>query len=234
MAGTHGKDARVYIQGYDLSSLLTSVAPDMSTDVAEISGLGSTDKSYVAGQNDATLALDGIFDGAANQTDEVLEAALGVSPCVVCWLPQGDGFGKTVYGFSAIETAYGPTTSIDDAGKFTAAMQSSVSAERGVILHALGAEVTTGDGTAHDNGAATTAGGAAYLQATAATGATVIKVRDSADNVTFADLVTFTSFAARTKERVAISGTIRRYTRENRATVPVGGSTYFTGLTRNN
>lgn len=232
MAASHGKNARCYANGTDVSSYLTSVGADATADVADISGLGSGAKSYVAGLKDATLALDGIFYGAAGESDEILAAALA-GVVVACWLPQGDGFGNVCYGLNALETAYGPTTSLDDAGKFTAAAQAQNGLERGVVLHALGAEVATGNGAAHDNAAATTAGGAAYLQATAATGATVIKVQDSADNVTFADIATFTSFAARTKERIAISGTIRRYTRESRLTVPVGGSTYFVGLTRN-
>lgn len=232
MAAGHGKNAKCYANGYDVSSYLTSVGADASADVAEVSGLGASSKSYVAGLKDATLALDGILYGAAGEGDEVLHAALA-GAVVACWLPQGDALGNTCYGLDAIETAYGPTTSLDDAGKFTAAAQAKNGLERGVVLHALAAETTTGNGTSVDNGAATTAGGAAYLQATAATGATVIKVQDSADNVTFADIATFTSFAARTKERIAISGTIRRYTRDSRATVPVGGSTYFSAVTRN-
>lgn len=232
MAAGHGKDAKLYANGYDISAQLTSVAPDMSADVAETSGLGLASKTYVAGLKDATVALDGVFYGAAGESDEILQAALG-GAAVLNWLPQGDGFGKTCYGFDALETAYSPTTSLDDAGKFTASVQAKNAGERGVVLHALGAETTTGNGVAHDNGAATTAGGAGWLQATGATGATVIKAQHSTDNVTFVDLVTFTSFAARTKERIAVAGTINRYTRENRATVPVGGSTYFVGLTRN-
>jgi hypothetical protein len=64
--------------------------------------------------------------------------------------------------------------------------------------------------------ASTVNGGSGYLNATIVTvgGATniVVTIRDSADDVTYANLLSFTALTALGAERVTVSGTINRYT----------------------
>jgi hypothetical protein len=74
------------------------------------------------------------------------------------------------------------------------------------------------NGTGVDFAAATAFGGQFYLHLTAFTGTSVVvKIQDSADNVTFADVAgaAFTSATGPTWERIAIANnaTIRRYVR---------------------
>lgn len=90
----------------------------------------------------------------------------------------------------------------------------------GKILHEIGAETAaSGDTEAADevdNGASSADGATADLHVPALTlgGYTdvTIKVRDSTDDVTYADLITFTNVsAAGTAERKTVAGTVNRY-----------------------
>jgi hypothetical protein len=96
----------------------------------------------------------------------------------------------------------------------------------GVWLVCQTAVSTTLTGTANDNSAASSNGGVAHLHVTANTrdGTTVAKIQGSADNSTFADLVTFTTISTSTvtSERTEVSGSVARYLR---AVVTPAGST---------
>jgi hypothetical protein len=48
-----------------------------------------------------------------------------------------------------------------------------------------------------------------------------VKIQHSTDNVTFADLITFTQATDVTSQRISVTGTVNRYTRETRT---IGGS----------
>lgn len=68
--------------------------------------------------------------------------------------------------------------------------------------------------TAVDNGASTSNGGTGIISVESlASGTATIKVQHSADNATFADLLTFTNVTGRTSERVSGGTTVNRYVR---------------------
>lgn len=75
----------------------------------------------------------------------------------------------------------------------------------------------TSPATGLDGGASTTFGGQAYLQVESITGTSVtVRIQDSADNSTFANIAgggLFSAASARGAQRIEITGTIRRYTR---------------------
>ena len=60
-----------------------------------------------------------------------------------------------------------------------------------------------------------------------------IKVQHSADNVTYADLLTFTDLTAAGGQRGAATGTVNRYTRLV-YTATAGTATFVVGFGRNN
>lgn len=83
--------------------------------------------------------------------------------------------------------------------------------------------------------ASTVAGGAGYLQVTAASGFTnfVGKIRDSADDLTYSDLVTFAdNVAAPFAERVEVAGTVDRYLAFDGNVTGSGSITAFAGFSR--
>ena len=61
MSFVHGSGARVYVNGFDLSSMLNSVSSSFSADTHETTCFGATAKSYIAGLEDATLSAEGLF-----------------------------------------------------------------------------------------------------------------------------------------------------------------------------
>lgn len=124
MAAGHGKNAVFKITDAggilrDISAYLTGANFDPTADVAETSGLGATSKTYVAGLKDATLGVDGLIDPT---TDGYLFGILGLAKAWE-YHPQGVVTGTPKYTGSGILTAYSPSTSLDDAGKFTASLQ---------------------------------------------------------------------------------------------------------------
>lgn len=83
-------------------------------------------------------------------------------------------------------------------------------------------------------------GGSAYLQVTALTLGTftgfLVTVRHSDDNVTFVDLVAFTTRTLFGAERVTVAGAVRRYLAQNcdfQGAGSGGSATYLAGFARN-
>ena len=64
---THGKDAVFKVDDSggtirDISDILSSVTLSREADTAEVSALGSSDKSYIVGLKDATISIEGMAD----------------------------------------------------------------------------------------------------------------------------------------------------------------------------
>jgi hypothetical protein len=98
MAKIHGKNAAIYVAGYDLSGRLNEVTMDISVDLADAFAFQDAAKEYVEGQHSWTIALRGLFDGAASNIDEVLHNLIGTAAEVATILPEGDGLVKKGYG----------------------------------------------------------------------------------------------------------------------------------------
>lgn len=86
----------------------------------------------------------------------------------------------------------------------------------GYVLLPRAARTTSGNGTSKDDTASSSNGATAILHCTAASGTSptlAVKVQHSADNSTWADLITFTTLTAAGAERKVVSGTVNRYVR---------------------
>ena len=218
MAFIHGKSIFVMMNGYNITGYLNKIEAPYTADTAETSVFGLDNKTYLPGMKDATLSAEGLFDGDADAVDQLLNSVLAGanSGNNLMWFPQGNAAGNIGYGLNMIQTAYNVMGTKDDAVKISMAGHSNVGRERLKLITALATVSVDGSSTANDNTAATTNGGAAYLQVTAASGYTgnvAIKLEHSSDNVTWADLAVFTNVTGRTHERVVITGTINRYVR---------------------
>lgn len=226
MAFTHGSKAKVYLDGYDLSSYTRNITTSSSLDLQDASVLGNTYKTYVVGMADASMSYEGLIDGSASASDEIwntiqTNSNSGTISRTV-YVPQGPGAqpsGSTAtycYAMESWNTTLEHTTGVDNVAAWSAEMQSNIGIERLALYHPWAVEAAGGNTTSLDYGStSTTAGGIAYLLVGAGS-SLVVKVQDSADNGTFADLAsfTFTSASTRTTQRISTtSGTIRRYTR---------------------
>lgn len=213
---THGKNATVFINGYEVSDHLSSVTVSGEADVAEVSTLGSSDKAYIAGMKDATVSAEGYYAGNSTSIDSEMSTNLGTT---TTWttVMEADAIGAIAYGVRAVETTYEVGAEIGGATAISIEGQVTGGREAGRVLHPHGSETSTGTTSGLDNGASTADGAAAYLQVTAASGTTPtldVKVQHSSDGSTYADLITFTQVtAANAYERVAVTGTVNRYLR---------------------
>jgi hypothetical protein len=232
MAPVHGKNTRVYANGYDLTLFLRKLTPVGTVETADASTFGRQSKVKVAGQKDAKLTAEGLFSHAnitAADVDDVLSAALGVENVLWLYGPAGDAIGARAVGLVAIESSYEVSSDVGDvvSVKAEAEASSGNGLEAGVFLFSGSAPIgVTTQGASHDAGALTSNGAVAHLQFPDVAGAApsvTVKVQHSADNVTFADLATFTAVAADfNAQRIQVAGTVNRYTR---AVVTFGGTT---------
>lgn len=237
MSVSHGKDTRVYVNGFDLSAYFNDASHEGTCDVAEVATFADSAKEILAGLKSGKLSLAGVYDGAAAAVDEFLESVLGAAAeSIWTYLPQGDAIGNVAYGVKGVETAYSVKGSITDAVRVNAEVNSNVGEERLTVHHALGSEVASGSSAAQDGGAASSNGGVGYLHVPDITGITnlAVVIEDSADGSTgWATILTFTGITADNgKERVAITGTVRRHTRATWTFTGAGSAQFFVGFGR--
>src|SRR5690606_9672286 len=97
----------------------------------------------------------------------------------------------------------------------SAEAQSTIGREHLTILHPLGLEDTDDTNfTEIDQGAGSNAGGVGYLHVTGFDGSeVVIKIQDSDDNQTYADLIEFSTVDGIGAERKVVAGAVGQYVR---------------------
>jgi len=220
MAFIHGKTTQVLHGAFDLSAFLNEATASEEAEVTETTAFGNSAKTYIVGLKDGTISASGMFDGAASAVDEVLAGSIGsdtLSPVTVGY--SGTTLGNRVSLLQAKTTSYEVSSPVGDVVSVSYDAQSDGGIDQGVSLAALTSVSATTTGTAYDNTASSANGGMAQVHVTANTRSTtsVIKIAHSADNSTFADLVTFTTvgIGATTSERslVATGTTVNRYLR---------------------
>jgi hypothetical protein len=234
LTGTHGKHARTYINGFDLSSYLNSFGVAQTADTVETSAFSSSDKTYVVGLRDATVSAEGFFAGSTVQTDYVFNQVLG-STVIWSYYPAGPALSNAGYGVKSIETAYEITSPIDGVVSISVEGQAILGADRILSHHDLISESTTGNETSIDATAASSRGATGYLQITGITGGitATIRIQDSSAGSTFADLISFTASTGITAERsISSSGTIKRFTRAAWTLSAAGTVTFNVGMKR--
>ena len=233
MAFIHGKNTGVLVGGGNLSAFFNEASASQDVETAETTTFGSSAKTYIIGLKDGTMSVSGMFDGAEDSVDEQIEAVLGAEADSVATIaPEGLAIGKTAYSCAARKTSYEISSPVGDVVSTSLSIQADGGIDRGVLLGAATAVTASGQGTAQDNAASTSGGGVGYLHVTANTrnGGSTFKVQHSSDNVTWADLVTFTSVSATTTaaESIAVTGTVNRYLRASHAPGGSSGSVTYT------
>ena len=221
----HGKGTVVLADEFDVTTFLNSVSTSNSVEVPETTTFGSSDRSFIAGHTDGSISFEGLFDGSADAVDEIFEDALGDGP-IMTVSTDGSAAGRRAVLLSAKSTGYEVSSPLTDVVSVTGDAVADGGLDYGIWL-ACQAEVSnTLTGAAQDNATSSSNGGVAHLHVTANNrdGTTVAKVQASADNSTFADLVTFTTIAlsTETSQRVEVTGSVARYLR---ALVTPAGST---------
>jgi len=226
----HGKNVNVFIDEYDFSTYFNSVSASTSIDTAETSAFGTSAKSYVVGHRDGTVSLSGMFEATASVgTDQFFSSTIGsATKLKLIVAPEGHSNGAGAIMLQADDTSYEVSSAIADIVQASAEFQSTDAVEHGKILSSGSTVTATGNGTGVDNTTSSLNGGAGFLSVPVNTrnGTIAVKIQHSADNSTFADLVTFTTVTStqKTSQRVEVASgtTVNRYLRVN---YTVAGST---------
>lgn len=231
------------VGGRNLLSTTTAIGDKSTAVIEETTVLGVSAPTFASvGVTRTTFTMDGFYDDATGAQNEALVGQEGTSQ-VVCYAPAGNVAGRNMEGFAGqFLNDHERVVQLERFHRAKATATVSGARERGVILQALAAKTTAGntDASSVDGGAATTAGGSGYLQCSALTlgGYTnlVVKVRHSANNSSFTDLVTFTAVtAAPAAERKTVAGTINQYLSTSHAWTGAGSNptaTFMVGFSR--
>lgn len=233
MAKTHGKETAVLINEFDVSGFFNSMDLSRDVDTPESTTFGDDDREYIAGLRGGSISYGGFWDNTSTTgSDEVLNATLGVATArIVSAYPAGTTLGNIAYLYNTHSTSYSVSSPVDGITSISADMIATGQIERGVSVHALTARTSTANGTSVDSGASSSNGGVGHLHVTALSGATTLDVdiEDSANDSTFASLISFTQVTtSTTSERSTVAGTVDRYLR---AAWTISGTSYTFAVT---
>lgn len=211
----HGKSTGVLFDEFNLSAYFTQASLVKAAQVVDVTTFGNDDKLYISGQGSGSVALNGIWDGDANASDAVLEAAIGAN-AIITVAPSGlTTFGNRCIMLQALEAGYQFRSTVNDAVRITANAEANGGIRvNGVLLQPLEAETTTFDGTSVNNSASSAFGGVGQIHVTAFSGTNAtVKIQDSPDDGAWSDLISFTSITGVGAERLTVAGTVDQYTR---------------------
>ena len=243
MAKYTGADALLLVDGYNLTGYTIDLTHGEEATTEECHTLGDSWAEYASTSlNRFSAEQNGFYDDDAFASNEALVGVSGAQRQLAL-LIEGNTHGKKYIGcVGVVQGKFTRQASRGGLTKANASFSGSGAVEEGLIHTPLGAlSGASGDGTAVNNGGSSANGGVGHLHVAAlALGGyddLVLKVRHSADNSTYADLITFTAVtAAPTAARVTVAGTVNQYTRSNWAYSGSGSSqsaTVFIGFKRN-
>lgn len=228
MTKTSGLGDNLYIHGYDLSGDVQQVNNISSPRaLLDVTGINKSAYERIYGGLDGAIDMTTFFNPAANQQHPRLK--LLPTTDVHVMYTRGTTLGNAAAVLVAKQINYDGSRGNDGAFTFSVQSQANAFGLEWPDLLTAGVRTDTAatNGASIDTAASALFGAQAYLQAFAFTGTDVtVKIQDSADNSSFADVtgLTFTQLTAgRSAQRLATANTatIRRYLRA--VTVTTGG-----------
>ena len=215
MAFIHGSNSSVFVNNTDFSSYFNNIDASRTADVGETTTFGNDNKTFITGEKDGTVSLGGFFDATADAT---LQPLMGGADFDLFVGYDGTTNGnQCAFGVGNI-TNYAVSSPVGDVVATSVDVQSDNGFFNGK-LNFSGSDTTSGVmGSVVDDSSSSTNGFGAIVVCTSVSGTSptfYIKVQHSADNVTYADLITFTQITAASSEvKVVASGTtVNRYIR---------------------
>lgn len=238
MSFRHGKDSKVLVGAYDISSYLNEFSYSQTLETAETTAYGDNAKKYLTGQNDGTISFSGMFESSTDAVADVFEDIIANDTTAVITLAYDGGLtiGRKAGLAQAKQTSYDITAPVADVVSLSGEFQVTGGIRQGVLLAAATSHTTTTNTASVDGSASSSNGAKANLHVTANTmdAGTVIKVQHSADDSTWADLITFTTVSSGsvTSETSSASGTVNRYLRASTTPAGSGSITYTLSIAR--
>lgn len=229
------QSSRVLLGAYHLSLVATDVKPSYDVTMLPTSTLASGAKTFIPGQTTSQVSIKGLMDVSASAGGMFDTVINWTSNTPYAFAPSGWAIGNEVELGSALRASFTPSAQVASTVMFDIGAQVDGILDLGLSLHDLTAESTSTNSTAVDSGAGTSNGAVGQLHVTAYSGLTnaVIKVQHSTDNITFGDLITFSTVTGTTAERpAAVAGTVNRYVRAISTLSGVGSITFQVGFDR--
>lgn len=232
MAKSSGLGDALLIAGYDASGDIQQLGSiSGGPALLNVTGIDKSAYERIGGLRSGQIEFTAFFnhDGVTPATHEKL-SALPTSDVILTYC-RGTTLGDPAASLIGKQVNYDPTRADDGMLTFAVSAQSNgYGIEWGRQLTAgVRTDTAATNGTGIDTTASASFGGQAYLHVTAFTGTdATIKIQDSADNVTFADVTNFAFTqvtSAPFSQRIALGSTdtVRRYLRA--VTVTTGGFT---------
>ena len=134
----HGRSTRVYVNGFDISMFLRSVAAPISIETTETTTLVNDNKTYIPGMADATLSAEGLYDGAQEAFPDIMEDSIADGSRRSGWSPTPAPVGPNCYGLAADETSLALESPAAELVTFNVEAQSRSFRENGHVVKALG------------------------------------------------------------------------------------------------
>lgn len=220
MSKQTGLGDQLFIGGFDVGGDISAIG-SLSTPRTALPATGITRSANerLYGTADAQGEFTSYWNVATEQVFDAL-STLPTTDVHVMYL-RGAALGGPAFCTVAKQIGYDPTRADDGSLTVnTAVMGSAYAGDWGRQLTAgKETDASAGSNTSIDTGASASFGFQAYLQVfSIGSGTADIKIEDSADNSSWADLAdgAFTSVTARTAQRIASSSetaTVRRYLR---------------------
>jgi len=237
----HGKDSKVYVDEFDMSSYFNNVSTTQTNETGETTTYADTNKAYIVGLASSTLTLAGLWSQDTDGSDEELQALLGSATSPIVTVAEKAGtIGNRAILAKADELTYAVTTPVADVANITADFQCNTGGTSNLTYAmSAGVQLLIGASSSYldfpmtlasvDNAASSANGGFGILHVptnTLAGGTTTFKIQHSANDSTWADLISFTAVAASTatSQLSAVSGTVNRYLRAIGTTAGSSGS----------
>lgn len=216
MARIVGKQVRLFFGAFERSSDSNKFDQNLQCDVEDVTTYASGGwHEFQATLKSFDFTFDAFYQSGVGTIGDQLTSLLGLTEIATVCLNEATAIGDNAFLFGpALLTKNATSTTVPNLVKQVATLKGvGRGGYQGPQLHVAGAETGAGNSTAVDNAALTSNGGRGNIHVTAITGAATIKIQHSVDNVTFADLITFspTVVGALTLE---VAGTVNRYLRD--------------------
>lgn len=234
MAKISAKDGIVLINGYNLSTYTTAYEAQEGVDVIDVTGLSDTVHNAIPGDRTANLTLNMLWDNSVD-VPVLITPGNTVVECVTL-IPEGysavgDPSLSLPYTQANFNPAGNPGSAIGLGAIQFVALGDSAGLENGVILQYGNITNTTSTSSVRDESqAAQTCECAATLHVytACATDTYEVKVEDSANDVDWDTLLTFTlDGSAVGSERISVaSGTVNQYRRVTATRTGAAGNTF--------
>ncbi|MFA5439671.1 hypothetical protein [Dehalococcoides sp.] len=217
-----GQNCRLYINGYEIGSIIESLTPNPEVELHPYAVMdGSGGYHQLRGLHNDTLELDGLFD---DNYQGVLASLREASTGYAVLIPFGVSSGCKGLAHNEVKLSdLKMNAVVTDINRISAKlMVENDYFEDITVISAFDTKTDTGEGSSIDEDAESSDGASAYLQITSLGADETLEVKiqessDDGDTDAWSDLITFTTLdgavATSTAEKKAVSGTVERYIR---------------------